>query len=718
MNKKIVVLLSVVACVMVFLSFRCGANHADASTASLDNMFEPVGDVKQSTELQKDIANRVRRALTDAHFSPRELNDEFSLKVFVKYLEQCDFSKTYFTKEDIAEFNAYKTKLDDQFKADDISFYQLVYNRFQQRLAEAEGYYQAAIATPQIFTGKGKIQLDGKKIEWTSNSKELQKRWNDQILYRVLAKYVEIEENQNNKKDTTVGWKVISPQVMEDSARRIVKKNMDMNFKRIKKNGSDEYFASYMNAICSVYDPHTDYFAPEKKKDFDVQMSGTFYGIGAVLKDVDGVCIIQEIKAGTPCYLQGSLKADDKVLRVGQGADEPVEIGGWEISDVVKVIRGKRGTEVRLYVKHANGKEEVIPIIRDEIHMDEVFAKSAIINDGGKKIGYIFLPEFYNDFNNANGKKCAVDVRKEVLKLKDEGVDGLVLDLRYNGGGSLSDVVDMAGLFVGDGPIVQVKSKDSRGQSLPEKPTGAKVIYDGPMAVMINNYSASASEIMAAALQDYKRAVIVGTNTYGKGTVQRQIDLAQVQKTNEGEMGSLKLTLQKFYRVNGGSTQLKGVVPDIVLPEYLMYTDKGERSEESALPYDEIPSPAYNKTNSMDLAAIVKASTKRINSNEYYKLVEQKAKQIKEQQDDNVYSLNIDEFKKQLEKIKDFNKKLEDLDKEKELLDMYNPRADMDAILLNDATKKKNEEWMKARKKDANIKETVNIVNDIIKSIR
>jgi carboxyl-terminal processing protease len=365
-----------------------------------------------------------------------------------------------------------------------------------------------------------------------------------------------------------------------------------------------------------------------------------------------------------------------------------------------------------LYVKHANGKEEVIPIVRDEIHMDEVFAKSAIIKEGDKKIGYIYLPEFYADFNNSNGKRCAKDVKAEVLKLKDEGIDGLVLDLRYNGGGSLTDVVDMAGLFVGDGPIVQVKSKDAAGQPMPA--SGAKIIYDGPMAVMINNYSASASEIMAAALQDYKRAIVVGTTTYGKGTVQRQIDLAQVSKSSEGEMGSIKLTLQKFYRVNGGSTQLKGVTPDITLPELLMYTDKGERSEPSALPYDEIQSPDYKKTNSLNVPALVAASKKRIGGSEYYIVVEQRAKQIKEQQDDNVSSLNIVEYKKQLEKIKEFNKKLEDLDKEKVLMDIYNPRVDMDYVIASENNKKRNEDWLKGLKKDANLKETVNIVKDIM----
>jgi carboxyl-terminal processing protease len=717
MNKKIVILLTVFACIIVLVSARCGASYKENTATNVEDLFAPIGEnAQQSAALQKDIAKRVRRALLEAHYAPLTINDDFSKKVFDKFLEQCDYGKSYFTQADIEEFAKFQKQLDDQFKSDDLSFYQLVYTRYKQRFEEAMNYYNAAIAKPQSFIGKEQIQLDGKKSVWCKNEKNLQDRWNETVKYRVLAKYVEIEENQNNKKDTVKDWKVMNPQVMEDSARKIVKKNMDMNFKRIKKNGSDEYFSSYMNAICAVFDPHTDYYAPAKKQDFDVQMSGTFFGIGAVLKDVDGICIIQQIVSGSPCWKQGSLKVDDKILKVGQGSDEPVEIGGWEINDVVKIIRGKKGSEVRLYVKHANGKEEIIPIVRDEVHLEDVFAKSAIMNDGGKKVGYIYLPEFYADFQNRNGKRCAVDIKKEVLKLKEENVDGIILDLRYNGGGSLTDVVDIAALFVGDGPVVQVKSKDAIGKSLPDQPTGAKILYDGPLAIMINNYSASASEILAAAMQDYKRAIIVGTTTYGKGTVQRQIDLREIENSNEGEMGSIKLTLQKFYRVNGGSTQLRGVVPDVVLPEYLMYTDKGERSEASAMPYDEIPAPEYNKTNSLDVPSLAAASKKRMAGNEYFKIVEQRAQQIKIQQDENIYSLNEVEFKKQLQKMKDFNKKLEDLDKEKTLMDVYNLRSDMDRVLTDEITKKKNEDWLKALKKDANIKETVNIINDIIQS--
>jgi carboxyl-terminal processing protease len=699
---------------IVLASFSCGSHQAEASTISIEDLLAaPTGDNKQSKALQIDIANRVRRALTEAHFAPQTIDDSFSIKVFEKFIDQCDFGKVYFTKQDIAEFSAFKTKLDDQFLDDDISFYELVYDRFKIRLEESKKCYTAAIAKSQNFASKKTIQLDGKKLNWCADKKEVQERWADVVTYRVLAKYAELVENQNNKKDTVKNWKVMSNVVLEDSARKMVKKNMDLNFKRIQKNGSDEYFASYINAICSIFDPHTDYYAPAKKKEFDVQMSGTFFGIGAVLKDVDGYCTIQEIKAGTPCYLQGSLKVDDKILKIGQGTEEPVEVVGWDITnEVIPLIRGKKGTEVRLYVKHTNGTEETIPIIRGEIHMDEVFAKSSIIKEGNKKIGYIHLPEFYADFQNENGKRCAADMRKEVEKLKAEGVDGMMIDLRYNGGGSLSDVVDIAGLFVGDGPIVQVKSKDAKGKPLPA--IGAKILYDGPLAILINNYSASASEILAAAMQDYNRAIIVGTNTYGKGTVQQQIDLARVAPSSNGEMGSIKLTLQKFYRVNGGSTQRKGVVPDVVLPEYLMYTDKGERSEASALPYDEIASPNYRKTNSIDVATIVADSKKRIAADNYFKIVEQRAQQIKQQQDDNVYSLNEKTYTEQIKKLKEFNSKLEDLDKEKVSLEMYNPATDMQKISENDVTKKRNEDWLKVRKKDANIKETVNILTAII----
>jgi carboxyl-terminal processing protease len=715
MKKGVVILLSAVVISAVLLSLRCTPSNADNGIA-MDPYVSMVNEKKHdeiSEDKQKAIMNTIYRMITEAHFDPKEINDQYSADVFLEFLKRMDIGKQYFTQKDIDEFEKYNKKLDDAFKTSDLAFFTLVYERFKQRAVYSKQCYNELIAQPFSFDKKGEINIDGDKIKYCKNDKEIKERWAEFLQYRVLAKYAELNEVQNTKKDTVKDWKLISKETLIDSARKLVKKSIDIGFARLDKNSNADYFSMYMNSFTEVMDPHTTYMAPVAKADFDVQMSGTFYGIGASLKDDNGVCIIAQVISGSPCWKQGSLKVDDKILKVGQGEAEPIDIAGWEINDVVKQIRGKKGTEVRLYVKHKDGKDEVVPIIRDEVHLEDVFAKSAILKDGDKKIGYIYLPEFYADFQKANGKRCAVDMRKEILKLKEEGVDGMIVDLRFNGGGSLSDVVDIGGLFMGTGPMVQVKDPKADPKALGAK---TSIIYEGPLAVMVNSFSASASEILAAALQDYDRAIVVGSTTHGKGTVQRALDMDEALTGNNEikPLGSLKITLQKFYRANGGSTQLNGVTPDISLPDLYMFLETGERKDKFALAWDEVKANTFTKSSKINREKIIKASAARIAGNEYFKIVTERAKQIKIQNDDNVYPLKEQEYMAYLAKQKEFNKKLEELDKDKVLIDAYNPRADMDRVLTDETTKKKNEDWLKALKKDENLKETVNIVKDII----
>jgi carboxyl-terminal processing protease len=584
-------------------------------------------------------------------------------------------------------------------------------------------YYDELINQSYTFTENETIQLDGKKLGWCKNETELKDRWRKSIKYRILAKYAELDEEQNTKKDTVKGWVVMSPTQLQDSARTVVKKSMDYFFRKAAKNGDDEYFSTYVNSICAIIDPHTDFFAPKEKQKFDEGMSGTFYGIGAALQSKDGNTVVTQIISGSPCWKQGRLKADDKIIKVAQGNGEAVDISGWDIDDVIGKIRGKKGTEVRLTVKHKDGTEEVIPIVRDEVHQEDVFAKSFILQEGKSKVGYIYLPEFYADFNKANGKRCAVDMRKEVMKLKEENVDGIIIDLRNNGGGSLSDVVDINSLFVGNGPAVQVKSKGATPEPLSNTRAG-EPIYNGPLTIMVNGSSASASEILAASLQDYKRAVIVGSSSFGKGTVQRLFDLEKfytsippkdpTPMSTLGQLGSVKLTVQKFYRVNGNSTQLKGVVPDVQFPDLYMYMEVGERRDKNALAYDMVDKLPYKDYGDNKFANAITKSNARIAANPYFKLVEERAKQIKQQNDDNQYSLSLEEYKKQIQLAKDFAKKVEELDKTKELLDAYNCKVDMDKVLEDEVSKKKNEDWLKILKKDAGVKEAFNVIKDLI----
>jgi carboxyl-terminal processing protease len=714
---------------ILMLSFRCAspanANTADFSESAMeqDGNEDKQTSVLKAPEKKKAILYSVMNMVEELHYSPKKINDEFSMSVYDKFLERVDYGKTYLLQSDIKKIETNKKKIDNQLSENSTQFYDEVKAILDERHLQIKGYYDELIKTDFDFNTDETIQLDGKKMDWAKNENELKDRWRKTIKYRILAKYVELVEEQDTKKDTVKDWVMMSDAKMKDSARVVVKKNMDYFFRKTAKNGDDEYFSIYVNSICGTIDPHTDFFAPKEKEKFDEQMSGTFYGIGAALQNKDGVCVVSQIISGSPCWKQGKLKVDDKIMRVAQGNGEPIDIGGWDIDDIVSKIRGKKGSEVRLTVKHKDGTDEIIPIVRDEVHQEDVFAKSYILQEGKNKVGYIFLPEFYADFNKAGGKRCAIDMAVEVEKLKTEGVDGIVIDLRGNGGGSLSDVVDISSFFQGDGPTVQVKSKGSKSEPLSNSKASG-ILYNGPMAIMVNGGSASASEILAGAMQDYKRAVIVGSPTFGKGTVQRVFEMDKFYdryplennpKLNElGSLGAIKLTIQKFYRISGNSTQLKGVVPDVQFPDLYMYLDGGERRDKAALPFDMTDKLNYQLRNMTKYDAAIAKSKARILANDYYKIVDDRAKQIKQQQDDNQYSLNLIAFKKQIAASKEFAKKLEELEKTKELLDAYNCRVDVDKTLEDEISKKKNEDWLKLLKKDAGIKEAFNIIKDLI----
>jgi carboxyl-terminal processing protease len=412
-------------------------------------------------------------------------------------------------------------------------------------------------------------------------------------------------------------------------------------------------------------DPHTDYFAPVDKRSFDESMKGSFYGIGAQLKEDDGKIKIASLISGGPAWKAGELKPEDEIIKVGQGNDEPVDVTGYSVTDAVKLIRGaSKGSIVKLTIRRMDGTIKVLPIVRDEIKLDDTFAKSAIIN-GNRKVGYIWLPEFYVDFANPNGAKCSEDVAKEIEKLKAENVEGIIMDLRGNGGGSLPEVVKMVGLFIEDGPVCVVKG---RGEDKPYqwKDKDRSVLYSGPLTVMVDEFSASASEIFAAAIQDYKRGIIIGSSsTYGKGTVQRAIALnpesenPMLADKNVEDLGSVKLTLQKFYRVNGGATQLKGVVPDLIIPDRFENLKFREKDNAAALPWDEIAKSDYKPwTSTISNDVVVKYSDAQIANNTTFNKIKASADWL-EKYGDKPYSLNLNKYK---EEQKLFKAKVKELD--------------------------------------------------------
>jgi carboxyl-terminal processing protease len=506
--------------------------------------------------------------------------------------------------------------------------------------------------------------------------------------------------------------------MLELESRNKVKEIIARNFDRlINKIKPEDHFEILVNVVTNTMDPHTTFFPPIEKRSFDEQMSGRFYGIGASLRNDEGAIRIATIVAGLPAWKSQQLAVGDQVLKVAQGAAEPIDLAGYETEEAVKLIRGKKGTEVRLTIKKADGTIKIISMIRDEVVLDETYAKSAIVQEGDKRIGYIYLPEFYADWERPNGAKSAQDIATEINKLKAQKVDGIIMDLRYNGGGSLYDVVQIAGYFISDGPIVQVKEKEGMPNVLRDR--DRSVLYDGPLAVMVNEFSASASEIFAAAIQDYNRGVVVGsTSTYGKGTVQRNIELrpesSLIASNESAELGTLKLTLQKFYRINGGSTQLKGVAPQIVLPDQYETLKYREKDNPDAMPWDEIQRAPYVKSEpTYDLNLLKQNSAQRVQSNPSFTAINEIGKLI-EKSNAKVYSLNFTKYKEEQKALKDSFKKLEDAAKTQKTL-AVSIIGDDEKKLSNDKDKlERRKQWINNLSKDLYLSETCKIISDMI----
>lgn len=681
------------------------------------------------------IQQTVMAIMQEGHYAPRDINDSFSKKVFDKVIEGLDYDKKFLLQSDYDALKKNQFLIDDQILDNRTDFFNQLNEIFVKRIAEAEQYYKPILDKPFNFNENDSIQLDGDKLQFAKNTADMKARWEQLLKYRVLAKYVDLKKTEEKKVKDSAGYVAKTSAVLETEARESVVKMQDRYFKRLKKLNENDRFSLYMNGLTSAEDPHSDFFPPEDRKRFDEAMSGNFIGIGAQLQaQDDGKIKVQMIITGSPSWQQGQLKSGDVIEKV-EGETGPVDIEGYEIEDVVKLIRGRSGTVVKLHVKHEDGTKQIIPIVRGKVEMEDTYAKSSVIESNGKRIGYIYLPEFYTNFTGNGDRTSGKDVENEVIRLTEEGVDGIVLDLRNNGGGSLSDVVDMAGIFIGKGPVVQVRGRGDNVMTL--KSRQSEPVYTGPLAIMVNGGSASASEILAAAMQDYGRAVIIGANTFGKGTVQKLVPLdpfvsPEARKSiidswiaaKNGDakfegIGSLKLTIQKFYRINGGSTQLKGVTPDILLPDvYESLDDMGERKNPSALAWDKIKESEYSKTNSIpNLATMIGDSKKRTSTSETFNLVKQTGARLKAQQDHNVYPLNEAKYLAKIAEGEAINKKLDQIDSAKTKLVVLNLKSDMEKVNVDTSSKEKNKKWIEALKKDAYLNETVNVLNEWIKVV-
>lgn len=653
------------------------------------------------------------------HYNPQVLDDKFSKTVFDEYLQQLDYNKRLLTQADVDALRLqHETRIDDELKEGGLNFCDEAAAIYNRRVEQAHAFSKEILAKPFNFSGKETLETEPKNLGYAISDAELKARWEASLKFFTLARLSDMLDRQ--EKPDFKGEKKTTEQLEADARAKVLKSQEDY-FRRISHDDITDHQADYLNVIASAYDPHTGFFPPEDKENFDISMSGRLEGIGAQLVEEDGYVKISNVVPGGAASRQGQLQANDLILKVAQGREESVDIVGMSVDEAVKLIRGPKGTEVTLTVRKIDGVETTIPIIRDIVELEETYAKSALLREEGSKalIGYIYLPKFYADFQDPKGRRCATDVQREIEKLKSEGITGMILDLRDNGGGSLQDVVDMTGLFIEKGPVVQVKSRNTEPQILADR--DPSVLYDGALVVLVNSFSASASEIMAAAIQDYGRGVIIGSSsTFGKGTVQRFYDLDDFVRTSNDvkPLGQIKLTTQKFYRINGGATQLRGVVPDLILPDQYSLLEMGEKDQEHSMAWDEIsPVPYQNWKNSVAprLNKIRANSQNRVQVNPTFALINENAERLKRRQDQSVYSLNIDEYRAEQKELDAESERYKNLFKEIPGLSIKTPVADAPAIESDSIRVKRNNTWHESLRKDVYVYEAMQVLKDLDK---
>ena len=696
--------------------------------------FYPSINIKQKESL---ILNAVMNYLDVLHFKPQTIDNTFSEKAFEEFLTSVDSGKRFLTQEEIDQLAVHKSAIDDQVKMRTFPFFDAAYEIIETSRTRAENIFNEVIEEEYDLNAPGMIELDLEKRQYAQDESELKENWRKYIQFEIISKVedaIKDQESDVEKNAVTatsdlpvekenVEEEIKNPKTideMKQEAIEDIKENYAEYFERLKKERRSDFFEVYINSITKLYDPHSNYFNPKEKEDFDIRMGGKLEGIGARLQTDGDFTKVISIVPGGPAWKGKELEVNDLILSVTQKGEEPFNIKGLRIDDVVQKIRGDKGTVVILEVKKTDGTTVDIEIERDEVILDEGFAKSLTLDIPGviENVGYIRLPKFYSEFEGSDGNSCAIDVAKELDKLKDVNVNGVILDLRNNGGGSLRDVVDMTGLFFEDGPVVQVKPRSKDAYVYGDE--NADVKYDGPLVVMVNQVSASASEILAAALQDYKRAVIVGsTSTFGKATVQRFVDLDRAYRDQEAfkPLGQLKITMQKFYRVDGGSTQLKGVEPDIIFPDNYYYIDYGEKDFDNALSWSEIDPVEFGQDIYVvnNIKTLQSKSSRRTADHEKFQLVLENAKRLKENRDISEFPLGLDAYTEFVDTRSEEAEKFDELyDNEVENMVVSNLPVDSTYINFDESRVARNEDWINGVQKDFYLEETLYIIKDMI----
>ncbi len=664
----------------------------------------PLGGTE--TGQKEKVTMKLMDEILKEHYSGGDFNPTFSTNAFNLYLKNLDYYKRFLLKEDIDNLGRFETQMGEDFLEADTSILDASRAIMNKRIKDVRLYGNEILAKPFDLNENETVEFNPKKLDYCTTVGEEKEFLRKYLKYEVLQQYLEVESEKSNE-DVS-----FQPDV-EKSAREKVSKSFNQMLDRMLDEKEEDQFYRYLNVIAETFDPHTSFMSPIDKTDFDMTISGTFEGIGAQLKEEGDVIKVQEIIPGSAAWRQNILKSGDIILKVGQSTNEPTDIANMVVKDVVKLIRGPKGTEVRLTVKKPDGRIKIIPIVRDKVVLEDTYVRSDIINDAntGKKYGYIYLPLFYRDFNNKDGRNASDDMKKELENLKNENVSGIILDLRNNGGGALEDAIRTAGLFIKNGPVVQVR--DGRGRSRVYMDPDPDIVYTGPLVVMINSFSASASEIVAAALQDYGRAVILGDRTFGKGTVQQPVDLDSLLLFNDLKpLGSVKLTVQKFYRINGDSTQLKGVTGDIPLPDPYSVMDMGESSMDYPLPWDSTRVLSYSKWDASYNIDVLRAkSRERVGKNEIFNLIASNS-QIMKQEMDNPKILQLSRLMNEQKIAKELGDRINRLLEGTNFFTASIPEGEKEEGDYGDR-KDKMESYLKSLVKDIYADEAFNVLRDM-----
>lgn len=679
---------------------------------------------KNDDEKMQTIMVSVKNTLSYLHYSPKPINDAFSQNVYDKYLENIDPAKRYFLQSDIQEFSKHKTKLDDYLNKGELTFFNLTYNKLYERIDKIDKITQDILSKPINLDEDETLILEPKKKKYPTNEKEQYNEWKKFIKYNILQEIETLnsrEETQKKKKDSVIKFKlkdtikveVLTPEQKRVKATNEVKDLITQSFKRIKKRKKMDWFSVYMNSYTQVFDPHTNYFSPKDKDDFDSQFKGKIIGIGALIQEKKGYLYLGALTIGAPAWKSKQLNDGDKILKVrSKPTEEPVNVVGMLADEAVRLIRGEKGTKVTLTVEKKDKTIKEVTLVREEVSIEDTFAKSIVVNaQNGKKYGFINLPSFNADFEDAKGRNASDDIKNEILKLKSQNISGIILDLRSNGGGSLTEVGDIMGLFMNEGAYVQVKDGNGKIQTLKSKINSP--IWTGPLVIMQSEISASASEILAGVIQDYGRGIVIGSpQSYGKGTVQTFVDLNRFLNVND-DFGALKLTIQKFYRVTGESTQKKGIESDVKMNDYLTRSEIGERFDDYALAWDKIPAAPFSRTSTLDVALLQKNSNARLDKDKDYQLLQEATNWRENLNKEETITLKQSKFNELMAARKAQIKKFEKLEKLENGLKFTRYPEDLKREKSDEVFKKKSENWVKNLRKDVYLREAINIISEM-----